>query len=88
MNDRNEDYDSAKKRAEEKLGFYSHAAAFVVVNAVLTAIDLTTSPDSMWFFWPLAGWGAGLLMHGLRVFGNGTSSLKEKMIERELKHQN
>ncbi|MFH1300671.1 MAG: 2TM domain-containing protein, partial [Planctomycetota bacterium] len=41
-------------------------------------------PEKYWFVWPLCGWGAGVLFHGIKVFGSGSaSSWKEKMIEKE-----
>lgn len=49
-------------------GFYGHAAIFVAVNLLLLAINLLTDPRSLWFFWPLLGWGIGLSVHAVRVF--------------------
>ena len=80
-----EAYEKAKKRVEEKMGFYSHLAAYLVVNAILLVINLTQSPRDLWFFWPLLGWGIGVFFHGMGVFvwGEG-SSLKDRMIEKEM----
>lgn len=81
----NEAYEKARKRVEEKLGFYIHAAVFVGVNAVLAAVDLTGSPEKLWFHWVLIGWGLGLALHGVRVFlMPQDTSLKDRMIEKEL----
>ena len=77
-------YKKAEKRVEEKLGFYTHAAVYVVVNIFLIVLNLVTSPDHKWFFWPLFGWGIGLLFHGVGVFISGESSLKERMIKKEM----
>ena len=41
----------------------------VVVNCALVAINLLTSPHSLWFFWPLLGWGIGIVAHATSVFG-------------------
>jgi hypothetical protein len=79
-----EQFEAARERAEQKLSFYIHLTAFVLVNALLTAIDLTTSPNELWFFWPLGGWGLGLALHAFQVFTTGPSALKQRMIEREL----
>ena len=80
------DRDQATRRVEERMGFYIHATAYVLVNAVLIAINLTKNSDDLWFFWPLMGWGIGLAAHAIRVFGSpGTSRLKERMIDRELR---
>ncbi len=78
----------AEERAEKKLDFYKHAGVYVVVNGILAAVDLSTSPDKLWFFWPLGGWGIGLLLHGFSVFGStNLSSVKERMVEQELERE-
>jgi hypothetical protein len=79
------DYQAAKKRVEAKIGFYVHLAIYAGVNAILAVIDLTSSPDKLWFYWPLAGWGIGLLVHWFVVFFKPRQfSFKERMIEAEL----
>lgn len=47
--------------------FLVHLAAYVGVNLLLIVIDLTTSPGTYWFQWPLLGWGLGILGHGVAV---------------------
>ena len=64
-------YESAKKRVEALRGFYVHLTVYVLVNLLLCAINLLTSPDSLWFYWPLLGWGIAVALHALRVFGAG-----------------
>lgn len=49
-------------------GFYSHAIKYVVVIAMLFVINLSTNPSYIWAWWPMLGWGVGLLSHGLNVF--------------------
>ena len=63
-------YQEAKKRVEEIKGFYFHLVTYIVVNAVLVVINLLTSPEYLWFIWPIIGWGVGLLIHAFTVFGN------------------
>jgi len=79
-------YQKAKDRVEAKIGFYTHLAVFILVNALLIYLNYTTSPGYLWFKWPLFGWGIGLLFHALGyfLFSDG-SSFKERMIEKELK---
>lgn len=43
--DENQLYETASKRVDEKLGFYRHLAAYVIVNAFLIALNLIRSPD-------------------------------------------
>jgi hypothetical protein len=45
-------------------GFQSHLAAYIIVNAFLIFVNLWTSPGTIWFIWPLAGWAIGLAFHG------------------------
>ncbi len=69
--DNDEVYQEAKQRVHEIKRFYSHLGAYVVVNIVLFAINMITVPETLWFYWPLLGWGVGLAAHGLRVFVRG-----------------
>lgn len=75
---------NARQRAEEKVGFYIHAIVYVVVNAGLTVLDLTTSPNRMWFYWVLGGWGIGLILHAVKVYSADGPNLKDRLIEREM----
>ena len=61
-------YEQARKRVEEKRGFFSHLAAYVVVNIILFLIWFYSSDGFPWFIFPLGGWGIGLLFHFLGVF--------------------
>jgi hypothetical protein len=64
-----ESYERAKKRVEELKSFYSHLFVYLAVNAGLFLLNILTSPSHLWFYWPLIGWGIGLAIHGLSVFG-------------------
>jgi hypothetical protein len=48
-------------------GFFFHFSAYVLVNAILIALNLLLTPQVLWFIWPLLGWGIGILAHGLAV---------------------
>ena len=56
----------ARKRANAKLGWYTHAAVYFLVNLLL--ISLALNSGRHWAMFPLMGWGLGLLIHGLVVF--------------------
>jgi len=58
--------DDAELRAKEI--FFAHLGIYVGVNALLAYLDLSTNPERTWFYWPLAGWGAGLAAHAIGVF--------------------
>ncbi|HMN93318.1 MAG TPA: 2TM domain-containing protein [Hydrogenophaga sp.] len=72
----------ARRRAGAKLGFYTHAFVYAVVIAGLGLLAL--SQGKTWMVWPAVGWGFGLMMHGVGVYGIGPgSSLREHLTERE-----
>lgn len=76
--DRNADpaYVRARKRVEDLRGFYTHLVMYLAVNLGLFILNLVTNPDALWFFWPLVGWGLGLLIHGLVLLLEGPFSKK------------
>jgi hypothetical protein len=76
-------YEQAEHRA--KLVFFVHLGVFVAVNALLAYLDLTRSPDRIWFFWPLIGWGIGVVAHAIAVFG--THRAVERTQERMQRRQ-
>lgn len=79
------DYDSAVHRVEEKMRFFIHLTVYVLVNTMLTAINLLNNPQNLWFYWPLAGWGIGIVLHAWKVFSKPRLlSLKQRMIQHEL----
>jgi len=61
-------YFLAKKKVESIKGFYGNLTVFIAVNIVLIIINLSASPDHLWFYWPLMWWGLGVVFHGLKVF--------------------
>jgi hypothetical protein len=64
------------------LGFKIHFAVYVAVNLLLLAVNLLTDPHVLWFVWPLAGWGIGILAHGAAVYyTTGRHSLTSRMVE-------
>ena len=63
-----ERYYKARKKVEEIKGFYGNLTAYIVVNIGLMILNLVTSPEYLWFFWPLLGWGIGVAVHVMAVF--------------------
>ena len=65
----------AKSHVRSKVGFLWHFAVFVMVNLTIVAINFNYTPKVLWFIWPLAGWGCGLMLHGFAAsLGSGMSS--------------
>jgi len=76
----------ARSRAEAKLGFYKHLAAYVVVILMLVVINLIASPGYFWAIWPLIGWGTAIAIHALTVFVFGRNNeIVERLTRRELR---
>lgn len=63
-----ERYEEAKKQVKEIKGFYGHLLSYVIVISILAFINLYYTPEYLWFFWPMLGWGIGLFFHALGVF--------------------
>ena len=49
-------------------GFFIHLTAYVAVNVALVGINLFLTPARLWFVWPLAGWGIGILAHLMAAY--------------------
>jgi hypothetical protein len=74
----------ARKRAGAKLGWYLHAAVYVLVNAFLFASSYYGFRMRPYNFYPALGWGLGLALHFVSVFllGQG-GGLREQMVRKE-----
>ena len=84
-------YLRAKKKVKAKKGFYGHLAAYVFVNLFMLVITMTQGEGLNWLI-PMSGWGIGLGMHYIRVFGwpgSGAGSLdwEEKELQKELEKE-
>ena len=78
-----------RDQAKAKVEFRIHVFTFIAVIVLLAIINLLTSPEHLWFIWPMLGWGIGIVVHALRVyFSSGESSLKERMIQNEMNKDN
>jgi hypothetical protein len=74
----------ARRRVGIRIGFYTHALVFVLVNAGLYVLNSVIG-GYRWSVWPLWGWGLGLAIHGVVTFvalrGEG---LRERMLANEI----
>jgi sensor histidine kinase YesM len=83
----NNAYFRAKKRAEELKGFYGNLISYCCVIPFLIFINLKFSPQFHWFWFSVFGWGFGLTMHALQVFGY-SSNWEAKKIKEILEKDN
>lgn len=58
---------AARRHMEAVKGFYVHAAIYVLVIALLVAINAATS-SRWWAYWPAIGWGVLLAGHWFAVY--------------------
>lgn len=65
-------YEKAAKRVEELKGFYGNLISYCIFIPFLIFINFQTSPKYHWFWWPMLGWGIGVISHGIKTFGIGT----------------
>ena len=69
----------AKARARSQREFYGHLMVYCAVSVLLIVVDLaggsegTTFLGLNWAFWPIGGWGLGVFLQGVRVFGFRTN---------------
>ena len=61
-------YERAKKRVKEIRSFYINLTCYCLVIPTLIYINLRFTPEYYWFPFSMAGWGIGLLFHGLTAF--------------------
>ena len=64
----NNSYVRAVEKVEKLKEFYQNIASYCIVIPFLVFINLYTSPDFHWFWFPMFGWGIGVLFHGLDVY--------------------
>ena len=70
-----EQFDSTMRR-----GFWSHLASYISINAALITMNLLTSPHDLWFYWPLLGWGCGLVGHALTAFNRNSEGYRRQFV--------
>lgn len=82
----NNAYYKAKKQVEELKGFYGNLISYCCVIPFLIFINLKFSPHFQWFWFSAAGWGFGLIMHALKVYGY-SSNWEERKIQEILQKE-
>jgi sensor histidine kinase YesM len=74
-----ESYERARQRVKEIKSFYGNLISYCIVIPFLIIINLITSPNRYWFYWPMLGWGIGVISHGISVFTIGTNWEEQKI---------
>lgn len=72
----------ARKRANAKMGWFTHALVYAAVNVGLALMSGFNGHS--WAVFPAMGWGLGLLIHGAVVFlGGAGTPLRQRLLDRE-----
>ena len=79
-------YEKAAKRVEEHKGFYGNLISYCIFIPFLIFINYQTSPKYHWFWWPMLGWGIGVISHGIKTFGIGTD-WEERQIKKYMEKE-
>ncbi|KQT24446.1 histidine kinase [Chryseobacterium sp. Leaf405] len=87
MEDKDKAYERAQKRVKEIKSFYGNLISYCIIIPFLIIINLITNPDHIWFFYPMLGWGIGVIAHGMNVFAIG-KNWEEKKIREILEKRN
>lgn len=86
-----EAYYRAKKRVEDIKGFYGNLLSYCLVIPALILVNYFSFWDFQWFWFPMLGWGMGLVFHAFGVFGYGKSWEERKiqeLLDKEQQQQN
>lgn len=66
--------DLAVERLRKKAEFRMHLLMYGLVNGMLVLIWAMTGAHYFWPAFPMAGWGIGLVAHGVDTYGRGAPS--------------
>ncbi len=77
----------AKERVEKLKGFYGNLVSYLIIIPILIIINLNSSNEFQWFWFPMLGWGMGLTFHAFETFGFART-WEEKKIQEILNKQN
>lgn len=61
-------YQKAKEKVEAIKGFYGNLIAYLIVIPALAWLNYQTT-SFPWVVFPMLGWGLGVLLHGMEVYG-------------------
>ena len=77
-------YLRAVEQVEEIKGFYSALIAYFIVIPILIYINLKYVPQFHWFWFPMLGWGIGMIFQGFKAF-NRNRILGKNWEERKIR---
>lgn len=69
MSRRNKKNYDEKTLSEKKTDFRRHLRTYLVMSVFFVVLNIFSSPYSFWAIWPILGWGIGVAMQGLSLYG-------------------
>lgn len=80
-------YEEARKRVKAKKKFFEHLSTYLGMATFFFFLNMFTG-GYLWFYWPMLGWGIGVLFHYIGVFGiPGIGELDENWERRQMKRE-
>ena len=67
----NAKYLRAKKKVDDLKGFYASLLAYIILMPVFIVLNYKTYWHFKWFWFPMFGWGLGLIIQAYNTFGHG-----------------
>ncbi len=64
-----DNYFKAKNHVDDLKSFYGSVVAYCIVIPTCIFTNLMYSPGYQWFWFPMFGWGFGIVMRAFRVYG-------------------
>ena len=74
--------DRARRRIEQKRGFWLHLAIYLAFNGTLVVVWAWTGAAFFWALFPMVLWGIGVAANAWVVFAEQTVS--EERVQREI----
>jgi hypothetical protein len=78
-------YLQAVKRIEKIKGFYMHLTVYGLIIPTIIFVNLKFEPHFHWFWFSLLGWGIGLLIHWLNIFGFNLLGIGKNWEDKKIK---
>ena len=75
------------EKAQDIVSFKSHLLVYILVNLLLFGVDFYGNGLINWAFFPLLGWGTGLVSHYFSVF-NPLFSVQKEVEKLKEKYKN
>ena len=61
-----------KTLQEKQLDFKRHLRTYLAMSAFFFVLNMVTAPGAWWFYWPILGWGIGVVLQGMSLYGPPT----------------